>query len=60
MCFHLEILYFIFILYIIALALIFWFYAHKRKKSRVQIKGLAKNTLEMTPEEYFTMRNAKF
>ena len=36
-------------------------YIHKKKqKIREQIKGLAENTLEMTPEEFFKMRNASF
>ena len=32
----------------------------KQEKIKTQIKGLAENTLEMTPEEFFAMRNTSF
>lgn len=37
-----------------------WIDSRKQKEIREQITGLANNTLEMTPEEYFDMRNANF
>ena len=41
--------------------ILFLLYIHKKKeKIREQIRGLAENTLEMTPDEFFKMRKASF
>jgi len=48
------------VLCIIILAGIFFFIHKKKEKIKVQIRGLANNTLEMTPEEFFAMRKTSF
>jgi hypothetical protein len=47
-------------LLIIIIICAFIFQAYKKKKIRSQITMLANNTLEMTPEEFFKMRNKSF
>jgi len=55
-----EFIYFLVFVYIISISLIIWFNTRQKKKIREQITGLANNTLELTPEEYFEMRNKSF
>lgn len=38
----------------------YWLKVDQQKQIREQIKGLANNTFEMTPEEFFKMRNKSF
>jgi GIY-YIG catalytic domain len=47
-------------LLIIIMICVFIFQAYQKKKIRSQITMLANNTLEMTPEEFFKMRNKSF
>lgn len=50
---------FIVICVILLIFLLVW-QAKAKKKIREQIKGLASDTLEMSPEEFFKMRNQSF
>ncbi len=45
---------------VLLMIIIIYIFAKHRKKIRMQIEGLANNTLEMTPEEFLTMRNSKY
>ena len=38
----------------------FYYTYEKKEEIKAQIKGLAENTLEMTPEEFFAMRKTSF
>ena len=49
---------FVFLTLMIVFLVLFFYFLHKRKKQiEEQVLGLADNTLEMTPEEFFRMRN---
>jgi|SRR5690625_583194 len=55
-----EILIYMLIFYVVIMIAIVWYQLAQQKKIRDQIRGLANNTLEMTPEEYFKMRSKSF
>lgn len=46
--------------YIATIVAVFYYIYKKKKEIEAQIKGLAENTLEMTPEEFFIMRRTSF
>ncbi len=50
------------LIFICAVVSINIFHYRRKQKQHIkrQIRGLANNTLEMTPEEFFSMRNASF
>lgn len=51
----------IMLLVYIAIVVVAFYYTYKEKeKIKTQIRGLAENTLEMTPEEFFIMRKKSF
>lgn len=51
----------IMLLVCIAIVVVAFYYTYKEKeKIKTQIRGLAENTLEMTPEEFFIMRKKSF
>ncbi|WP_416150229.1 GIY-YIG nuclease family protein [Salipaludibacillus sp. HK11] len=55
-----EFMYFLVFIFIVFIILIFLFQAHQQKIIREQIFELANNTLELTPEEFFEIRNKSF
>ena len=51
----------IMLLLCVAITVAVCYYTYKKKEEiKAQIKGLADNTLEMTPEEFFVMRRTSF
>ena len=57
---YLEFINFLAFSLIVFIIVIFLFQARQQKKIRKQIFELANNTLELTPEEFFKMRNKSF
>ena len=55
-----EWIYVFLILYIVLIGVLIWYTQYKQSRIKEQIRGLSNNTLEMTPEEFFKMRNTSF
>ncbi|MBQ9115786.1 MAG: GIY-YIG nuclease family protein, partial [Clostridia bacterium] len=55
-----EWIYVFLILYIVLIGVSIWYTQYKKNRIKEQIRGLSNNTLEMTPEEFFKMRNTSF
>ena len=55
-----EWIYVFLILYIVLIGVLIWYTHYKQSRIKEQIRGLSNNTLEMTPEEFFKMRNTSF